>query len=115
MGGVLMLGLGSGSIAVTNLSLMMNMTNSKHAGVFLGTWGFAQAVGVGSGTFVGGVLRDLGVAIFPGELASYFLVYGVEIALLLLAIPLVLRLNLRRFRETNAKLFLTEAFASAGD
>lgn len=114
MGGVLMLGLGAGALVVTNLSLMMNMTSAQHAGVFLGAWGFAQAVGVGSGTLIGGLLRDVGAAIFSNDLASYYLVYGFEIVLLLLAIPLVRQLDLGRFREDNAKLTVTEAYGGAG-
>ena len=100
-GAVFILGLGAGLLTMTNLALMMNMTDERHAGVFLGAWGFAQAVGVGSGNILGGVLRDLGLLLFGGQLASYFTVFVGEIILLLAAVPVLWKLSPLRFREVN--------------
>lgn len=114
MGGVLIIGLAGGAISVTNLTLMMRMTTSQSAGVYLGAWGFAQAVGVGSGTLLGGVLRDVTLALTNQDLLSYNIVYALEILLLIAAIPFIQRLNLRRFRESSS-LNMTELLAKAAD
>lgn len=98
-GAVFVLGLGAGLLTMSNLALMMNMTDERHAGVFLGAWGFAQAVGVGTGNILGGVLRDLGLLLFGGQLASYFTVFSSEIILLLASTPVLWRLSVVQFRE----------------
>jgi BCD family chlorophyll transporter-like MFS transporter len=104
MGGVLVLGLGSGTLTVTNLSVMINMTDRRNAGVFLGAWGFAQAVGVGGGNIIGGILRDAGLAMTGNLFASYLTVFFFEIVLLGLALPFIWQLSLERFEQTNAEL-----------
>ncbi len=114
MGGVLVIGLGAGTITIANLTLMMNMTDDRNAGVYLGTWGFSQAVGVGGGTLIGGILRDLGEFVFNSSMGGYFVVYGLEIVLLIVAIPLIGAVNVGRFREITEKLTLVDAFSAAG-
>ena len=73
--GVFAIGLGNGLLATANLTMMMNMTNPDQAGVYLGTWGFAQAVGVGSAVLVGGIVRDLTFALTNNNLISYVTVF----------------------------------------
>lgn len=107
MGGVFIFGLGSGTLTITNLSMMINMTDAHNAGVFQGTWGFAQAVGVGGGTIAGGVIRDAGLAIFGAELAGYAVVFLFEVALLGIAVPLLWRFSLRRFQALNREVQAT--------
>jgi BCD family chlorophyll transporter-like MFS transporter len=103
--GVFTLGLGSGLLTITNLALMINMTDDQHAGIFMGAWGFAQAIGVGSGNILGGLLRDLGLAVFGNQLASYLTVYAIEIALLAAALPVLWGLSVVRFHEINQHRF----------
>jgi BCD family chlorophyll transporter-like MFS transporter len=111
LGGVFILGLGSGLLTVTNLALMMNMTDERHAGVFLGAWGLAQAVGVGSGNIIGGILRDLGLIVFGSQLAGYFTAFVFEIALLLAAIPVLWTLSVDRFLDRSQTV---SAWSTAG-
>jgi BCD family chlorophyll transporter-like MFS transporter len=115
LAGVFGIGMASGTLAVTNLSLMINMTSEAHAGVFLGAWGFAQAVGVGFGTLSGGILRDVGLLLSGSQTGSYLLVFGIEMVLLLLAVPLVWGLSVARFRETNRTITLAETLAAGAD
>ncbi len=109
MGGVFIFGLGSGTLTITNLSMMINMTDARNAGVFQGTWGFAQAVGVGGGTIAGGVIRDAGLALFGAELAGYAVVFLFEIALLGIAVPFLWRFSLQRFQVLNREVQATRA------
>jgi len=102
LAGVFVLGLGAGLVTTSNLALMMNMTDPRHAGVFLGAWGFAQAMGVGSGNILGGVLRDAGLLLFGSQLGGYYLAYAFEIALLVAAIPLLWALDVAVFQREIA-------------
>jgi BCD family chlorophyll transporter-like MFS transporter len=99
LAGLFLFGLGTGQISVANLTLMMNMTDARNSGVFIGTWGFAQAVGVGGGTFLGGLIRDAGVWAFGKGVESYVIVFSLEILLLLISLPLVFQLNIPRFKD----------------
>lgn len=107
MGGVFIFGLGSGTLTITNLSMMINMTDPQNAGVFQGTWGFAQAVGVGGGTIAGGIIRDAGLAILGTQLAGYAVVFLFEVALLGIAVPLLWRFSLGRFQALNHEVQTT--------
>lgn len=112
-GGVFVMGCGSGLLATTNLSLMLNLTDPGTAGLHIGTWTFAQAVGVGGATFGGGLLRDLGLALFNNSLAGYLTVFSVEIAALVLAVPFILALSVQRFHERNQGVSPAVALAAA--
>lgn len=111
LGSVFVLGLGNGMLTVANLSLMVSMTDHQHAGVYVGVWGFAQAVGVGSASLIGGLLRDVIYAVTGSWFASFATVFGLEILLLGISLPFLARLSLTRFRETTQRLTVTESFA----
>ena len=113
--GVFTLGLGNGLLATANLSLMMNMTQPEKAGVYLGTWGFAQAVGVGSAVLLGGIIRDMTFAITSNNLTAYLTVFVIEIMLLFLAVPLLRRFDVGRFRETSYRLSTSQLLSTAGE
>lgn len=114
-GGVFLLGLGAGQIAVANLSLMMDMTAEEHAGASLGAWGLAQAVGVGGGTLLGGVWRDLSAMVFGEGLAGYWSVFALEVVALIAAWPLLGRLNVARYREHASKVSFQTAASKLAD
>ena len=61
-----------------------------------------------------GLLRDLGEFVFNSSMGGYFVVYGLEIVLLIVAIPLIGAVNVGRFREITEKLTLVDAFSAAG-
>jgi BCD family chlorophyll transporter-like MFS transporter len=113
--GVFVMGCGSGLLATTNLSLMMNLTDARHAGLYIGAWTFAQAIGVGGATAAGGLLRDLGLVIFGTNLASYLTAFGTEVLALLLAVPFILGLNILRFHQRNQALSPTQTLAIAAE
>lgn len=107
MSGVFIFGLGSGALTITNLSMMINMTDENNAGVFQGAWGLAQAVGVGGGTLAGGIIRDIGLALFGTQTSGYATVFLFEIGLLVIAVPLLLQFSLRRFQALNREVRTT--------
>jgi BCD family chlorophyll transporter-like MFS transporter len=101
LAGVVVLGVGCGMLETTNLAYMMSMTDARNAGMFMGAWGLAQAVGVGSGNILGGALRDLGLLLSSDHLVGYLTAYGFEIAVLIVAIPLLWGLSVARFRAVT--------------
>jgi BCD family chlorophyll transporter-like MFS transporter len=96
--GVLVFGLGTGLIVAGAVALMMDMTDPEHAGLFMGAWGTAQAFGNGFGTLAAGIARDAALALTGSSLAGYLLVFAGEIVLLLSAIVLLMRVDVRAFR-----------------
>jgi len=115
LGGVFVLGCGSGLLATTNLSLMMNLTDTRHAGLYIGVWTLAQAIGVGGAILAGALLRDLGLSLFGTQLASYLTAFGVETLALVFAVPCILGLSVSRFHQHNRTLSPTQALATASD
>jgi len=115
LGSVFILGLGNGMLTIANLSLMIDMTDHQHAGLYIGVWGFAQAVGVGSASLVGGLLRDIIYAVTNSWFASYVTVFGLEILLLAVSVPFLAGLSLVRFRETTRRMTITNSLAQVSE
>lgn len=115
LGSVFLLGLGNGMLTIANLSLMVDMTDHQHAGLYIGVWGFAQAVGVGSASLVGGLLRDIIYAVTGNWSVSYVSVFGLEILLLAVSVPFLVGLSLARFRENTQRMTLTQSLAATAE
>jgi BCD family chlorophyll transporter-like MFS transporter len=97
--GVLVLGLGAGLMETTNMALTMTVTDARHAGMFMGAWGLARAVGIGGGNIIGGVLRDVGLLLSGSHLTGYVTAFAFEIVVLLLAVPVLWRISISHFRS----------------
>ena len=108
-GVLLLFGLAAGIGTNSALVLMLDLTLPQAAGTFVGVWGLAQALSRALGKVVGGGLLDLGrwlqsaVGLAPDPLPAYALVLLVEMAVALLALVLLARVNLRQFREDTGR------------
>ena len=96
---IVLTGLGMGAFTVGGLSLMMDFTVQQQVGLFMGAWTLAQALANGLGSVGGGVLHDLGLALFASEAGAYALVFGVEALGSLAILSLLLRVDVSRFRR----------------
>jgi MFS transporter, BCD family, chlorophyll transporter len=97
--GVTLLGFGTGISTVANLALMFDLTVAGSVGLFIGAWGFANAMSRLAGNLLAGVLRDL-AALLTGEvLLGYVLVFTLEAVMLLAAILMLTRLSIPAFRR----------------
>jgi BCD family chlorophyll transporter-like MFS transporter len=99
--GVLMIGLGAGLFGHGTLTATMNNAPPEQAGMALGAWGAVQATAAGMGAALGGGLRDLGGKIgltgpWPRVADGYMLVYGLEVALLIVTVLAMLPLIRRK-------------------
>lgn len=99
---LLLFGLATGILTTGALSLMLDLTAAETAGTFVGAWGLAQSMARGSAVVVGGLVLDLGKAIFASKVLAYGLVFGVQAVGMIVAIWFLGRVNVQEFRD-NAK------------
>ena len=102
--GVVLLGAGTGLSTVANLALMLDLTLPGQAGLFIGAWGFSNALSRLTGSVLGGALRDLVAAASGYALAGYLAVFTVEAAMLLAAVFLLGRIDVAAFRRRAEEL-----------
>jgi BCD family chlorophyll transporter-like MFS transporter len=111
--GVVALGFGTGIATSTNLALMLDMTTTEQAGLFIGAWGVADALARGIGMILAGIIRDV-ISVSSGMVVfGYVVVFFVEVVLLLISLALLRRLDVREFRARQTSL--TEWIATTGD
>lgn len=97
--GVTLLGFGTGISTVANLALMFDLTVVGSVGLFIGAWGFANAMSRLAGNVLAGVLRDLTTLLTGNAVFGYVLVFTLEAVMLLVAILMLTRLSITSFRQ----------------
>lgn len=97
--GVILLGAGTGLSTVANLALMFDLTLPGQAGLFIGAWGFSNALSRLTGTVLGGAVRDLVNATSSNPLTGYLVVFAIEAAMLLAAVSLLMRIDVKAFHD----------------
>jgi BCD family chlorophyll transporter-like MFS transporter len=97
--GVILLGFGTGVSTVANLALMFELTLPGSVGLFMGAWGFANAMSRLLGNVMSGVVRDVAVRITDDAVFAYLLVFALEAAMLAGAILLLTRLSVSSFHR----------------
>jgi BCD family chlorophyll transporter-like MFS transporter len=102
---MLLFGLAAGIGTNSALCLMLDLTLPQVAGTFVGVWGLAQAMSRALGKLLGGGLLDLGrrLPFGDGPYPAYALVLGVEVAVAVLALLLLERVNVRQFRQDTQR------------
>ncbi|MEO1724098.1 MAG: PucC family protein [Pseudomonadota bacterium] len=103
--GTCLLGFGAGLFGHGTLTATMRAAPREQAGLAIGAWGSVQATAAGLGIALGGVLRDVIVAMPEsarlGAEMAYLPVFGLEMIFLALAAAVALPL-LPRARRTDA-------------
>jgi MFS transporter, BCD family, chlorophyll transporter len=94
---LLVFGAGFGVYTIGGVSLLMAMTTEKEAGAYLGLWTMIQLVSRGIGIGLGGVVRDVMLALTGSEALAYSSVFILEAIGLAVCIALVLRLDVVGF------------------
>jgi BCD family chlorophyll transporter-like MFS transporter len=107
--GTFLIGLGAGLFGHGTLTATMQSAPKEQVGLALGAWGAVQATAAGLAMAIGGVMRDLVVAMgdagaflgreFAGAATGYVVVYIIELILLVATLicmaPLVKKRNAR--------------------
>lgn len=103
--GVLVIfGLAAGIATNSALSLMLDLTLPEMAGTLVGVWGLAQALSRAMGKIFGGGLLDLGRIISGpnNPLLAFSFVFILEIIVTCLAIFVLNKVSVKRFREETS-------------
>ena len=108
--GVTLLGIGTGLSTVANLSLMFDLTVAGNVGLYIGAWGFSNALSRLAGSVLGGIVRD-GVTQVTGlALSGYLVVFGIEAAMLAVAAIMLARIDVSAFkRQAEEPAFVEKA------
>ena len=113
--GVTLLGVGTGLSTVANLSLMFDLTVAGNVGLYIGAWGFSNALSRLTGSLLGGVVRD-GVTQATGQaLSGYIVVFGIEAAMLAAAAAMLARIDVSAFKQKATEPSFAEKIALASE
>jgi len=113
--GVTLLGIGTGLSTVANLSLMFDLTMAGNVGLYIGAWGFSNALSRLTGSLLGGIVRD-GVTQSTGiALSGYMVVFGIEAIMLVCAALMLARIDVSAFKQRAAEPTFVEKVALAAE
>ncbi|HUE98204.1 MAG TPA: PucC family protein, partial [Anaerolineales bacterium] len=113
--GVSLLGIGTGLSTVANLSLMFDLTLPGMVGLYIGAWGFSNALSRLTGSILGGVVRDVVTQATGLALSGYLVVFGIEALMLLIATVMLYRINVNAFRKQVEEPTFVEKVAMAAE
>lgn len=113
--GVTLLGIGTGLSTVANLSLMFDLTVAGNVGLYIGAWGFSNAMSRLTGSLLGGIVRD-GVTQATGQaLSGYMVVFGIEAVMLAVAAVILSRIDVSAFKQKAVEPSFAEKVALAAE
>jgi BCD family chlorophyll transporter-like MFS transporter len=97
--GITLLGIGTGLSTVANLSLMFDLTVPGMVGLYIGAWGFSNALSRLTGSVLGGVVRDVVTQVTGNALSGYLVVFSIEALMLLIAAVMLYQIDVKAFRR----------------
>jgi len=113
--GVILLGIGTGLSTVANLSLMFDLTVAGKVGLYIGAWGFSNAMSRLAGSLLGGAVRDGVTQATGAALSGYIVVFGIEAFMLFVAVLMLARIDVSAFKKQAVEPAFAEKVALAGE
>jgi len=113
--GVTILGIGTGLSTVANLSLMFDLTAPGMIGLYIGAWGFSNALARLMGSIIGGVVRDVVTQAAGQALSGYLVVFSIEALMLLGAATMLTHIDVEKFQKGIEEPSFLEKAALASD
>ncbi len=113
--GVTLLGLGTGLSTVANLSLMFDLTVPGMVGLYIGAWGFSNALSRLVGTLLAGILRDVVNQLTAAALSGYLVVFAIEALMLFIASIMLTRIDVQKFQKNIEEPSFVEKVALAAE
>jgi BCD family chlorophyll transporter-like MFS transporter len=113
--GVTLLGIGTGFSTVANLSLMFDLTMPGMVGLYIGAWGFSNALSRLTGSVLGGVVRDVVTQATGLALSGYLVVFGIEALMLFIAAFMLYRIDVNAFKKQIEEPSYVEKVALAAE
>ena len=93
------LGLGSGFFTVGGVAMMMDMTSSKHTGLFVGAWTLIQALAKGPASMVSGGLFNVFISLGATSGQGYGTVFILETFGVFLSVLLLRKVAVEEFQQ----------------
>ncbi len=103
LGGLVIFGAGFGLYTFGGLSLMAVMSPDPNSGAYLGLWTVAILVSKGLGTFMGGLIRDLMLAVQDQAALAYAVAFGVSAIGLVAAAMILTGLDIIGFARDSGR------------
>lgn len=113
--GVTLLGIGTGLSTVANLSLMFDLTVAGNVGLYIGAWGFSNALSRLTGSLLGGIVRDGVTQATGAALSGYIVVFAIEAVMLASAALMLARIDVSSFKRKAAEPSFAEKVALAAE
>jgi BCD family chlorophyll transporter-like MFS transporter len=113
--GVILLGIGTGLSTVSNLSLMFDLTMPGMVGLYIGAWGFSNALSRLTGSVLGGVVRDVVTQATGHALSGYLVVFSIEALMLIVATITLYRIDIDAFKRKIEEPSFVEKVAMAAE
>jgi len=113
--GVTLLGLGTGLSTVANLSLMFDLTVPGMVGLYIGAWGFSNALSRLVGNLLAGILRDVVNQLTGAALSGYLVVFVLEALMLFAATIMLTRIDVKKFQKNIDEPSFVEKIALASE
>ena len=113
--GVTLLGIGTGLSTVANLSLMFDLTVPGLVGLYIGAWGFSNALSRLTGSILGGVVRDVVTQATGLALSGYLVVFSIEALMLFIAAIMLYRIDVKAFQKQTHEPSYVEKVALAAE
>ena len=113
--GVTLLGFGTGFSPVATLSLMFALTVPGMVGLYIGAWGFSNALSRLVGTLLAGILRDVVNQLTAAALSGYLVVFAIEALMLFIASIMLTRIDVQKFQKNIEEPSFVEKVALAAE
>jgi BCD family chlorophyll transporter-like MFS transporter len=113
--GVTLLGIGTGLSTVANLSLMFDLTIPGMVGLYVGAWGFSNALSRLAGSVLGGAVRDIVTQVTGKALSGYLVVFAIEALMLFVAAFMLYRIDINAFKKKVEEPSFAEKVALAAE
>ena len=94
---------------------MFDLTAPGMVGLYIGAWGFSNALSRLVGTLLAGVTRDAVTQATGQEMSGYLVVFGIESGMLFVAALMLSRIDVRAFHKKIDEPSFAEKVALASD
>jgi BCD family chlorophyll transporter-like MFS transporter len=92
---------------------MFDLTVPGMVGLYIGAWGFSNALSRLTGSVLGGAVRDVVTQVTGDALSGYLVVFGIEAAMLVIATVMLYRIDVNAFKKRAGEPSFAEKVALA--
>jgi BCD family chlorophyll transporter-like MFS transporter len=94
---------------------MFDLTVPGMVGLYIGVWGFSNALSRLLGTLLAGILRDVVNQLTAAALSGYLVVFAIEALMLFIASIMLTRIDVQKFQKNIEEPSFVEKVALAAE